>query len=73
VKNVFDIAEARGRRRTELESMRRQLLATQRSAGHYAEQARLAIEHGDMPRALRLLRMLETSGELAARLLAEQG
>ena len=71
MKNVFDIAEARGRRTTELDSVKQQLRRAFRNTAHQAEQARLAIESGDITRAVRILKTLELSGELAARVVED--
>lgn len=71
--NVLDLAEARRRRVTETESLRRQLLATQRTAGIMARQAKNAIDAGDLVRAHAVLQNMIDSGDLAARLLAEKG
>lgn len=69
---VLDVASWRATRR-EAETLRRQLLATQATAGEMAAQALAELDAGDVDGARLLLRAMVTSGRLAAELAREEG
>lgn len=59
--------------RREAETLRRQLLQTQKLAGDMAAQALAELDAGDVDGARLLLRAMVTSGRLAAELAREEG